>query len=148
MMKRYGYRFIALIIVGLIGVCFPACGKKAPPVPPGIPSLPVVKGLDYSLDGAWLTLTWKAISGQGSENLAGYKVMRSVTGPNDEPCEGCPILFKRVKDLGPTTTEYREQLIPGNSYIYKVVGYTSYKDQSPDSKLIRFTVPVDEKGNG
>lgn len=146
-MKRHGYGLTALMFAGLI-MCFVSCGKKAPPVPPGIPPLPVVKGLDYSLDGAWLTLTWKALSGKGSENLSGYTVMRSVTGPHDEPCEGCPILFKRVRDLGPTATEYREQVIPGNSYIYKVVGYTEYKDQSPDSTLIRFTVPDEDKRDG
>lgn len=147
-MNSRKHRITALIIAGLIGVCIAACGKKAPPVPPGIPPLPAVKGLTYVLSGTQLTLSWKAISGKGSENLAGYSVMRSMSGPNDKPCEGCPILFKRVANLGASATEYRENVTPGNSYIYKVVGYTAYKDQSPDSTLIRFTVPSDDLGDG
>lgn len=148
MMRACRYSLTALIIAGLTAVCFSACGRKAPPVPPGIPPLQAAKGLTHTLEGAMVTLTWKPISGKAAENLAGYTVMRSVTGPGDDLCEGCPILFKRARELGATTTEYREQVSPGSSYIYKVIGHTTYKETSPDSNLVRFTVPVDDKGDG
>ena len=145
MMTNSGRIITVWIITGLI-VFFGACGKKGPPVPPGIPPLPSVKGLDYTLTGTRMTLAWKPLSGRGAEQLAGFTVLRSVTRPGDEPCEGCPMVFTRVKQLGATQTEYHETVTPGWTYIYKVIGVTDYKATSPDSRLIRFTVPLESEG--
>lgn len=119
-----------------------ACGRKMPPVPPGVPALPPVADLKHHVDGDMVTLSWAAPKGKGSETLAGYAVMRSVTDLNDDDCAGCPILFERVTTLGPSSTDYRDHVAQGKRYIYKVMAYTSYKAWSPDSKLIRFMVPL------
>lgn len=134
--------FILLLICFL---CTPACGRKMPPVPPGAPPLPPVTDLKHRLDGDRVSLSWTAPSGAGSDQLAGYAVLRSVADP-DEDCSGCPILFERVRSLGPSITDYSEPVTPGRQYIYKVLALTAYQAPSPDSDLIRFRVPAKDRG--
>ncbi|MBU1169502.1 MAG: fibronectin type III domain-containing protein [Proteobacteria bacterium] len=144
--NRYLHALIGFM-VALTCLFHGACGRKGPPVPPGAPALPPVADLRHDIIGDQMTLSWSAPKGNGADALAGYVVMRSVTDLGDEPCAGCPILFERVTSLGPSVTEYRETVSRGKHYIYKVMAHTSYQAWSKDSRLIRFNVPVVDKGD-
>lgn len=146
--RRFRNTGILISVLAVLCLVMAACGKKAPPVPPNAPALPPVAHVKHHVDkDNRLTLAWAPIEVKGSDTVAGYTVMRSMTRLDRETCDGCPILFERVSTLGPGTTEYREKLTPGMRYIYKVLAFTTYHAWSPDSGLIRVTVPAENKGD-
>ncbi len=132
--KNYFAFSIAIYMVFL----FAACGKKGPPVPPGIPPLPAVSGFAYVIDSDIVRLAWNKPVGDGASNLKGYIVHRSKTAVDSDNCEGCPILFQRVAELNAGSEAFGELIENGHDYIYKVVAISVYGTTSPDSTLIKF----------
>lgn len=128
-----------ILIILLSGIVLTGCGRKAAPMPPGIPELPPVTQVDYKIDGGTLTLSWEPPKGQGSSILAGYIVSRSVVDAGGKECSGCPVMFERVAKLTAGNETYVEGLEKGNRYIYKVIAYSKHDSYSHDSKLVRFT---------
>ena len=130
------YHFIiASVFMVLI---FAACGKKGPPVPPGIQPLPAVRGFSHVVEGDNLRLVWTKPAEWGSSTLKGYVVHRSKTAVNSDNCDGCPILFQRVAELNAGSEAFSELIEKGYDYIYKVVAVSIYGSTSPDSPLIKF----------
>lgn len=132
---------IALLIVSVsvVSVIISGCGRKAPPMPPGIPDLQAVTDINHTINGDAVTLTWTAPQGEGNDILEGYVVHRSVSPVEDEECPGCPIRFQKVADIKSGTESHTEVLKKGYRYIYKVVAYSEYNTFSRDSKLVKFT---------
>jgi len=129
----------------------PGCGKKGPPVPPSQKPVPAVSDLKYSIDGDILTLTWTIPTGTEKVTTAsdGFIVYRYKRPISDSPCKNCPKLFQKVSDIPVDTTndalgyenkniEYREEIVKGFVYTYKVVLYTKSGAQSGDSNYINF----------
>ena len=129
----------------------PGCGKKGPPVPPSQKPVPAVSDLKYSIDGDILTLTWAIPTGTEKEKTIfdGFIVYRYKRPISDSPCKNCPKLFQKVSDIPVDTTndapgygnkniEYREEIVKGFVYTYKVVLYTKSGAQSGDSNYINF----------
>ena len=129
----------------------PGCGKKGPPVPPSQKPVPAVSDLKYSIDGDILTLTWAIPTGTEKVKTApdGFIVYRYKRPISDSPCKNCPKLFQKVSDIPVDTTndapgyenkniEYREEILKGFVYTYKVVLYTKSGAQSGDSNYINF----------
>ncbi len=129
----------------------PGCGKKGPPVPPSQKPVPAVSDLKYSIDGDILTLTWtipKEIEKvtTASDGFIVYRYKRPIS---DSPCKNCPKLFQKVSDIPADITtdvpgyenkkiQYREEIVKGFVYTYKVVLYTKSGAQSGDSNYINF----------
>ncbi len=129
----------------------PGCGKKGPPAPPSQKPVPAVSDLKYSIDGDILTLTWtipKEIEKvtTASDGFIVYRYKRPIS---DSPCKNCPKLFQKVSDIPVDTTndapgyenkkiQYREEILKGFVYTYKVVLYTKSGAQSGDSNYINF----------
>lgn len=126
------------VFAGLV-LILAGCGRKAAPVPPGIPDLQPVRALSHEVVSDTVTLTWEEPDGSWKSKLAGYSVYRSAISVNEKECPGCPIRFQRVADLKSGKEEYSENLKKGYRYIYKVVAYSEFNTFSNDSKLIRFT---------
>lgn len=137
-----------LLSFALIGIFFliPACGKKAPPLPPAQIDLPVVENISADLDGAKLTLTWSLPEWEGpvGVELAGFNVYRAKVGA-DEACDDCPVRFQKISDVEiddisvvfGSDLEYREILEKGHQYRYKVSVYTNTGREGDDSEIVR-----------
>jgi len=138
---------IIIILVFLL----PGCGKKGPPVPPSQKPVPAVSDLKYSIDGDTLTLTWTIPKGKEKDKTTpdGFIVYRYKRPVSDSPCKNCPKLFQKMSDNPADITneapgyenkniEYREEILKGFVYTYKVVLYTKSGAQSGDSNYINF----------
>ena len=137
-----------LLSFALIGIFFftPACGKKAPPLPPVQIDLPVAENLSADLDGAELILTWPLPEWEGpvGVELTGFNVYRAKVRA-DEACDDCPVRFQKVAgveidDLSAvfgSDLEYRETLEKGHQYRYKVSVYTNTGLEGDDSQIVR-----------
>ena len=139
---------IMILMAACLIFSIQACGKKAPPVPPGAKVIPPVSDLKHSVQGDNVTITWKAPGGKASKAVSGYEVLRSSTSLDEKECEGCPIVFVRAARLGATQTSYSEKLTPGRRYIYKVVAQTSYQAPGMDPPLIRLSFPEEKTAPG
>ncbi len=139
--KMYCILSFAILMI----LVFTACGKKGPPVPPGIPNLPAVSGFSHVIDGDFVRLVWNKPE-IASSTLKGYVVHRSKTSVGSDNCDGCPISFQRVAEISAGSENFDELIEKGYDYIYKVVAVSIYDSTSPDSKLIKFRYDAsDEK---
>ncbi len=134
-----------ILINGIYG-----CGKKGPPVPLKKHIPPMVKNLQYHLNGDLLELTW-VVPGKTilkEYRLSGSIIYRSRISMVDSDCRDCPPRFKRVADIpvdtdasGNVVTEnmvYRETLKKGYYYKYKVILYSDEGVSGRDSEYVSF----------
>ncbi len=126
------------IVAILMAFIFFSCGRKGPPVAPGVPDLEPVTGISYEIEADIIKVSWDKPNSKNESILTGYTVHRSITGIDEESCDGCPVLFKRIAELGADSNSYGELLEKGNKYIYKVVAVSKYGTISPDSEFIKF----------
>ena len=127
----------------------PGCGKKGLPVPPRQKPVSAFSDLKYSIDGDILTLAWTIPKEKEKTAPDGFIVYRYKRPISDSDCKNCPKLFKKVSDIPADITidapgyenkniEYREEILKGFVYTYKVVLYTKSGAQSGDSNYINF----------
>ncbi len=139
----------ALLLAVVLLFCMTlGCGKKGPPKPPETYPLPVVKNLDKDIINGWLSLHWPIPDEKGGPPLSGFYVLRSKTSADEEKCDNCPKIFKRVADIAMDDNTYvnmaqrrvvyRETMEKGYSYIYKVVCYSKRSGQSKESDVVAF----------
>jgi hypothetical protein len=71
-------------------------------------------------------------------------VYRSAEGVGEDACEGCPVLYQRAAKVpltGAAATDqiltYREPLLPGTRYRFKVVPYDTRGQLGPDSNIVK-----------
>jgi len=144
---RAGAPFHWCLIFAVFGAIFltPACGKKAPPLPPAHFDMPAVEDLASELEGDRLTLTWPMPDWDPPEGieLAGFNVYRAKIRQEDV-CYHCPIHFEKVEDVAvddlsallKSDVNYREELETGYKYHYKVAPYTSGGREGGDSPIV------------
>jgi hypothetical protein len=137
-MNNINRKTITTVCLLLLMSAFSGCGRKGPPVAPGVPELLPVAGLSHEISDGMVRISWETAKGGSASILTGYIVHRSVVPVDEESCEGCPVLFQRVAELDKTVLSYSEMVEKGNRYIYKVVSVSKYGTISPDSTFIRF----------
>ena len=149
MNKNLFYIIISLLLCLAMPLLFAAgCGKKTPPIPPGL-GVPVpALQLEKNITGSTLTLSWTIGQFNGKEMWEKFSVFRSKTGPEESSCSSCPILFQYLTDIpvtrrepdahGKSEMQFQDQLEEGFHYIYKVTGYSKYIPDGSDSNLVTF----------
>jgi len=135
-------------LIPLIVILFfllPGCGKKGPPVYPQKTPVPAVSDLTYRIDGNIMTLTWTIPEAKGKEAFDGFIVYRYQRPDSDSPCKNCPKLFQQVANIEIDTSDYenrnmdyREEIIKGFVYTYKVVLFTKDGASGTDSNHVDF----------
>ncbi len=105
---------------------------------PGVPDLEPVTGISYEIEADMIMISWDKPNSRNESILTGYIIHRSITRIDEESCDGCPVLFKRIAELGVGSNSYGELLEKGKKYIYKVVSVSKYGSISPDSEFVKF----------
>ncbi len=144
--RRTGGRMLLLVLVGALALS--GCGIKKDPRLPKIKSPSGVSDLRVEIAGEEVLLEWTTagLDRQGDKAAKGFYVYRADEPASEEPCEGCPILFKRValvriyRELPPEEVlSYREPKRSGMRYIFKVVAFNDHGLLGEDSNLVRLT---------
>jgi predicted small lipoprotein YifL len=127
------------LIFFILFVVVSGCGRKGPPLPPDFSEVPPVNSVDGSVNNGVLTLVWQKPTGRNAGIIDGFQVYRSKKRSDAELCEGCPLIFERVKATDKNICRYSENLETGMAYIYKVVSYSSNGAVSSDSPFYKVT---------
>lgn len=142
-------RFLGVLAVAFV-LWTASCGIKAPPVPPHQIAPPAVSDLQYRIADGTLILNWSvpAATWARQPEVSVFVVYRSKTALEKGSCKNCPLLFERVARVPVVVPEpgrsaamrmrYREKLLKGYRYIYKVVSRTATDISSKDSNLVTF----------
>ena len=126
-----------LLLVSLLYLAA-GCGVKAPPVPPDVKP-PVVAGLTYTLAEDQLTLSWRLEA--GSPIPQHYTLYRSRASLGDEPCDGCPMVFKSLLTIpygGGGTGTHTLSVEPGYRNGFKMTATDENGIEGPYSNTILF----------
>lgn len=142
--RRVFPKMLLCFVVAAICAAIPiGCGKKGPPALPNVEAPVGVSNLAVKLDGNDIVLSWTATLNDDT-GVAGYLIYRSAEPMSEDACEGCPVLFKRgtkvplsAKDSERSLLEYRENLLPGTLYRFKVVPYDAQENLGPDSNIVK-----------
>ncbi len=115
------------------------CGVKAPPVAPDAkPS--VIATFIHALENGTLTLSWGLAA--GSPTPQSYTFYRSRVSLADDPCEGCPLVFKRLMTIPADGGEDGVETVsvePGYRYGFKMTATDANGLEGPDSQTILFS---------
>ncbi len=143
--QRYAMKCIFLILALSCVIIVPACGRKAPPLPPSSIEPPVVGDIEVIRKGNTVELSWPVPDWEGgpSNELAGFFVYRGEVNP-EQDCEGCPVRYTRVADvrldemaaLFGDRAGYTDTVEPGGIYKYQVTSYTQSGSESEPSETI------------
>lgn len=145
-LKRAFLRILLGVAAVALCLAFPAgCGKKGPPKLPDIKTPSGVNDLAVTLEGGDVVLRWTVTPTKKEDNVtAGYLIYRSAEPMSEEACEGCPVLFQRAAKIPLAETvpasnkmAYREALLPGTRYRFKVVPYDAQGQPGPNSNIVR-----------
>lgn len=115
---------------------FLGCGKKAPPVPPGPTPLQFPVELKGTVQHDTVYLTWRhANPGPGR-----YVVSRAASDASKPDCQGCPLIFQELEtltvDKGTETVEFKDSVMPGFIYRYRVQSLTSSGNRGLASNMV------------
>lgn len=128
----------AALVMGL--ALMAACGKKGPPRLPDVEAPAGVRDLAAAREDTFIVLKWTAAVEKDAAAPQGYYVYRSAEPAGEDACAGCPVLFRRAAQValgGDPTLEYREPIVPGTRYRFKVVPYDAAGQLGPDSNIVR-----------
>lgn len=122
------------------------CGKKGPPRLPDAPELPEISDLSHRLEGDEVVLTW-SVPGESLRDITGFYVYRSSASILEAPCEGCPVVFEKAAILAADAPAeeknrfvYREPVLSGYRYAYKVLAYQESGGADRASNVVRFEI--------
>jgi uncharacterized protein len=146
--RRRGLGRFGLLVLILV-LLLPACGRKTMPVPPQDVEPVPVADLRYRLDEQGVTLSWTApartVAGSKLGAVEGFEIHRAEV-PEEQYCPGCPLPFGppikyRGAPLQPgRAVSYTEKkLRPGHRYFYKIRTRFGWHLTSQDSNQISFT---------
>ncbi|MDJ0669114.1 MAG: hypothetical protein QNJ61_17665 [Desulfobacterales bacterium] len=139
-------RPLVMMLIGML--LLTGCGIKKDPRLPKIKTPSGVGDLRVAVAGEDILLEWTTdgLERKGEKAAQGFYVYRADEPAATEPCEGCPILFKRValvkiyRELEPEEVlSYREPKRSGVRYIFKVVAFNDHGLLGDDSNLVRLT---------
>lgn len=126
---------IAWRVVGLLLFFFlllNACGRKAPPVAPGLELPPEIGDLKGDLYGNTLALSWSiaAKSFDAHLKMKGFYLYQAVIPSSQSACSNCPKTFERIARIslfpnkklpdGKRQWTYQLPLTLGVTYAFKV----------------------------
>ena len=136
---------LVLLLTGLsIGLIH--CGIKGPPKAPRRNNPPAVTDLSHQIEGQQVILTWSIPpkDKQYQDDLAGFKIYRSMVPLSETDCAECPLQFKRIGNIpvlnqeAPVPMKFSDELENGYRYVYFVRGYDQNQLTSEDSNQIEF----------
>jgi uncharacterized protein len=137
------------LLVLLLVLLLPACGRKTMPVPPRAVEPVSVTDLRYRLDEQGVTLSWTApartLAGSKLAAVEGFEIHRAEV-PETQYCPGCPLPFgPPIKYRGEAPqpgrpVNYKEEALrPGHRYFYKIRTLFGWHLTSQDSNQISFS---------
>lgn len=127
---------LLLILLLLLSI---GCGVKAPPVPPDT-RLPMIATLTHTLENATVVLAWTLA--KGSPIPQTYTIYRSRVSLGDKPCEGCPLVFERLRTIPADGQANGEAIIAveqGYRYGFKMTATDANGLEGPDSRTLLFS---------
>ena len=136
---------LVLLLTGLsIGLI--NCGIKGPPKPPRRQNPPAVTDLNHQIQSQQVILSWSIPPKdmQRQDDLAGFKIYRSMVPLSETDCDECPLQFKRIGNVPvlnkeePVPMKFSDELENGYRYVYFVRGYDENQLISEDSNLVEF----------
>lgn len=147
-----GRRRTGLLVLALIILLMPACGRKTMPVPPETVRPAPIKDLRYRLNEKGVTLIWSAPSrttgGHALPEIKEFEIFQAVV-PEDKVCPGCPlpfgppIAFRPESPQPGATIRYHESALrPCHRYFFKIRIRYSWFLISPDSNVVSFSWDV------
>ena len=149
--------FLARSSLILIGILFISCGKKSPPVSPQAVIPAPITGVEYRLDEAGATLTWKSPvrteQGKKMEKIQSFILERAEYQSSDF-CKNCPVHYNITATISAAelSAEQRRQpsyrdedLRPDHIYLYRVRTSMGWQITSLPSEPVSFTwqLPVE-----
>jgi hypothetical protein len=119
----------------LIGVVLFAnnCGRKLPPIQPGVLPPPTVTDLTHEVRESEILLFWSqpAVNPAKESAAAGFKVLRMRQTKAEAECRTCPMPFQVIADITASGRKsgsrfrFQDRLEPGYLHSYKVQAYTA-----------------------
>jgi hypothetical protein len=127
------------LLLSLLFLVSAGCGVKAPPVAPDARPLAIAT-FEHTLENGKLTLSWGLAP--GSPTPQSYTFYRSQVSLADKPCEGCPLVFKRLMTVpadGRADGVETVTLEPGYRYGFKMTATDANGLEGPDSDTVSFS---------
>jgi hypothetical protein len=123
------------------------CGRKLPPIRPGVFPPPAVSDLTYEVQGGDIFLGWRvpAFDPAKESAPASFKVLRARQATDEIECSTCPMAFQVIADISasgkPTGRHMRFQdtLEPGFKHSYKLQVVTVDDMAGKDSNVVAVT---------
>jgi len=138
----------ALLIGLALAALVPACGRKTMPKPPQLVAPKAVKELSLATQGTGILVRWSRpgeyVDGTTMEDLGGFVVERNRYNSPFEEVARIPITdqgrFQKVKRFDYLDT----QLLPGATYHYRIVAFTTdrYFSSPSDAAEITWNPPT------
>jgi hypothetical protein len=137
-------RLAALSVLILLWGALAGCGRKMPPIAPGVYPPPPVKDLTYELKADQLTLFWPAptVRSEKESPAVGFNVLRARQTASEAECRTCSVRYQvagTVRRAGIDPSErlqFQERLEPGYKYRYKIISISADGLESKDSVIV------------
>jgi hypothetical protein len=126
-------RWAAVLFGGLLLSLGGSCGRKLPPIQPGVLPPPTVADLAYEMHGREIILVWTlpVFRHDQESAAAGFKILRARQTMAEAECQTCPAPFQTVGDVlasgkrSAGRLRFRDTLEPGFNYRYKLRAYSA-----------------------
>lgn len=122
-------RRAAVLTVLALTLAVPACGRKTAPKPPQLVAPRTVEELSLATQSGGILVRWSRpteyVDGTGMEDLGGFVVERNRYNSDFEEIARVPVTdrgrFQKAKRFDYLDTK----LLPGATYHYRIVAYTT-----------------------
>jgi hypothetical protein len=134
--------WFAAAFIGLVLVAS-NCGRKLPPIQPGVLPPPAVADLTHEVRESEILLFWSqpAVNPAKESAAAGFKVLRLRQTKAEAECRSCPAPFLVIADVAVSGRKpgsrfrFLDRLEPGFMHRYKVQAYTADGVAGKDSNV-------------
>lgn len=140
-LQAAGWACAACIVLLTLGS---GCGRKLPPIQPGVLPPATVADLMHEVRGSEIILFWSlpAFNPAKQNASAGFKVLRARQAAAEADCRTCPAPFQVIADIAAagrspgSSMRFRDRLEAGFNYSYKLQAYTVDGVAGKDSNVI------------
>jgi len=137
---RVGAVLIGVFLLGAGG----GCGRKLPPIQPGVFPPPTVADLAQEVQGNEIVLSWTipAFTPDKESAATGFKILRARQTAAEAECQECPAPFEAIGDVWASgkkpgsRLKFRDALEPGFKYSYKLRAYTADEVVGRNSNVV------------